>query len=142
MPRIDQKKLEILQYRLLVYFSGPKFYFAKFGHILMSHLACWNLKKFGVPHLATYIFFLFFKWMNQALGENFDSGMALTPSPSSLRWDLNPQPFNHESSLLTTRPGWRPTYDPNKFLKLWYALSLALSYESFRRLFRRLSLSN
>jgi hypothetical protein len=43
------------------------------------------------------------------LGTEIDPGMVMTPFPSSiLGQDLNPQPHDRESNLLTTRPDWRP----------------------------------
>ncbi len=45
----------------------------------------------GVPHLATYIFFLSFQLLNEPeLGAGIDAGMALTPYSSSIGRDLNP----------------------------------------------------
>ncbi len=45
-------------------------------------------------------------------GEGIDLGMAFNLFPSSIldktRQDLNPQPLDHESSLLTTRPDLPP----------------------------------
>ncbi len=44
------------------------------------------------------------------LGAGIDPGIAFNPFPSSIliRQDSNPQPLDHESSLLTTRPDLRP----------------------------------
>ncbi len=44
------------------------------------------------------------------LGAEIDPGMAFEPFPSSIwiRQDSNPQPLDRESSLLTTRPDFRP----------------------------------
>jgi hypothetical protein len=46
------------------------------------------------------------------LGAGIDPGMDFNPFPSSIldktRQDLNPQPLDHESSPLTTRPDLRP----------------------------------
>jgi hypothetical protein len=48
------------------------------------------------------------------LGAGIDPGMALNQFPSSIldktRQDLNPQPLDRESSLLTTRPDLRPYF--------------------------------
>jgi len=41
-----------------------------------------------------------------------DPSMALTSLPSSIGLDPNPQPSNRESSLLTTRPDFRPVFTP------------------------------
>ncbi len=47
--------------------------------------------------------------MNEpGLGEGIYPGMALTPIPSSIGRDSNPQPSNRESSTLTTRPDFSP----------------------------------
>jgi len=57
-----------------------------------------------------YLYYLSFQSFNEpGLGAWIDPGMALTPFPSSIGWDLNPQPSNCESSLLSTRPDFRPT---------------------------------
>ncbi len=51
----------------------------------------------------------FFPLINEpGLGAGVDPGMALTPFPSSIEWDSNPRPFNHESSSPTSRPDFRP----------------------------------
>jgi len=42
------------------------------------------------------------------LGVGIDPGMALTPFPSSIGLNSNPRPSNCESSLITTRPDFRP----------------------------------
>ncbi len=46
------------------------------------------------------------------LGAGIDPGMAFNPFPSSIldktNRDLNPQPLDLESSLLTTRPDLHP----------------------------------
>ncbi len=65
----------------------------------------------GLPHLATYIFIILS--MNEPeLGAEIDPGLAFNPFPSSIldktRRDLNPQPLDHESSPLTTRPDLCP----------------------------------
>jgi len=53
--------------------------------------------------------FLSFQLLNEpGLGVGINPGMALTPLPSGIGWDLNPQPSNSESSLLTTRPDFCP----------------------------------
>jgi len=53
---------------------------------------------FGVPHLATCIFFFFY--YEPELGVGIDPGMALTPLPSSIGQGSNPQPFDREPSAL------------------------------------------
>jgi len=53
---------------------------------------------FGVPHLATYIFLIIYN--EPELGADIDSGMALTPLPSSIGWGSNPQPSDCEPSAL------------------------------------------
>jgi len=47
-------------------------------------------KKFGVPHLASCIFLIFYN--EPELGAEIDPGMALTPLPSSIGLGSNPQP--------------------------------------------------
>jgi hypothetical protein len=60
-----------------------------------------NIFFVGMPHSATYIFLYFFS-NEPELGTEIDTGMVMTPFPSSiLGRDSNPQP---ESNLLTTRP--------------------------------------
>jgi hypothetical protein len=50
------------------------------------------------------IFFLYFQ-NEPELGTEIDPGMVMTPFPSSiLGRNLNPQPYDHESNSLTTRP--------------------------------------
>jgi len=48
------------------------------------------------------------QWINQDLGAVINPYMALTPFPSSIGWDSNPRSSNRESSVLTTRPDFRP----------------------------------
>jgi hypothetical protein len=51
------------------------------------------------------LYFFFFQLFNgPELGAGIDRGMALKPFQSSFGPDSNPQPFNCESSKLTTRP--------------------------------------
>jgi len=47
------------------------------------------------------------------LGAEIYPGMALTPFPSNIEWDLNPRPSNRESSLLTTRWDVHHVFIPN-----------------------------
>ncbi len=47
---------------------------------------------FGVPHLATCIFF----YNEPELGVEIDPGMALTPLPSSIGRGSNPRPSDRE----------------------------------------------
>ncbi len=63
-----------------------------------------HLSFLYVAYLATYSFFLFQLLNEPELGAGIDPGNALTPFPSSIRWDLNPTPSDCESSMLTTRP--------------------------------------
>jgi hypothetical protein len=56
------------------------------------------LKKFGVPHLATCIFLIFYN--EPELGVEIDSGMALTPLSSSIGRGSNPQPSDYEPSAV------------------------------------------
>jgi len=53
---------------------------------------------FGVPHLATCIFLVFYN--EPELGVGIDPGMALTPLPSSIGKGLNPRPSDCELSTL------------------------------------------
>ncbi len=53
---------------------------------------------FGVPHLATCIFLIFYN--GPQLGAEIGPGMALTPLPSSIGRGLNPQPSDCEPSAL------------------------------------------
>jgi len=53
---------------------------------------------FGVPHLATCIFLLFYN--EPELDVEIDPGMALTPLPSSIGWGSNPRPSDCEPSAL------------------------------------------
>ncbi len=53
---------------------------------------------FGVPHLATCIFLIFY--IEPELGVEIDPGMALTPLPSSIGWGLNLRSSDHEPSAL------------------------------------------
>jgi len=58
------------------------------------------LKELGVPHLATYIFFLSQLLNEPELGARIYPSMALTPFPPSIGQVLNPRPSNHEWSTL------------------------------------------
>ncbi len=63
----------------------------------------------GMPHTAAYIFSLFSN--EPEMGTEINPGMFITLFLSSiLGRDLNPQPCDHESKSLTTRPDWRPCY--------------------------------
>jgi hypothetical protein len=53
---------------------------------------------FGVPHLTTCIFLLFYN--EPELGVGIDPGMALTPLPSSIGQGSNPQPSDCEPGAL------------------------------------------
>jgi len=53
---------------------------------------------FGVPHLATCIFLIFYS--EPELGAEINPGMVLTPLPSIIGQGSNPQPSNCESSAL------------------------------------------
>jgi len=55
--------------------------------------------------------FLSFQLLNEpGLGVGINPGMALTTLPSSIGRDSKPRPSNRESSLLTTRPDFRPKF--------------------------------
>jgi len=58
-----------------------------------------------VPHLATCIFLFFYN--EPELGVGIDSGMALTPLPSSIGPGLNPHPSDREPSALPLDHGFR-----------------------------------
>jgi len=51
-----------------------------------------------VPHLATCIFLFFYN--EPELGVGIDSGVALTPLPSSIGRGSNPRPSDREPSAL------------------------------------------
>jgi len=53
---------------------------------------------FGVSNLATYIYCFLYYYMNQGAGIN--TGMALTPPPSSIGRGSIPQPSDLEPSTL------------------------------------------
>jgi hypothetical protein len=53
---------------------------------------------FGVPHLATCIFFFFYD--EPELGVGIDPGMAFTPLPSRIGQGSNPRPSDCEPSAL------------------------------------------
>jgi len=73
----------------------------KFCQVLLKNIFFW-WAQFG------YLYFLSFRLLNEPrFGAGIDPGIALTPFPSSIGWDSNPQLSNHESSLLTTRPDFR-----------------------------------
>jgi hypothetical protein len=59
-----------------------------------------------------YLYFSYFSMNEPELGIGIDPGMAFTPFSSSIlektRQVLNPQPSDHVSSPLTTRPDLRP----------------------------------
>ena len=56
------------------------------------------LPFFGVPHLATCIFLIFYN--KPELGAEINPGMALTPLPTSIGPGSNLQPSNGELSSL------------------------------------------
>jgi hypothetical protein len=51
-----------------------------------------------VPHLAACIFLIFYN--EPELGAEIDPGMALTPLPSSIGQESNPQHYDCEPSAL------------------------------------------
>ncbi len=73
-------------------------------------------------HLATYTF-LIFSTNESELGAGIDPGMALNVDHFHLvfwiRQDLNPQPLNRESGLLTTRLDLRPPQSVKFMSKNW-----------------------
>jgi len=64
---------------------------------------------FGVPHLATCIFLIFYN--EPELGAEIDPGMDLTPLPSSIGWGLNTRPSYCESSALPLDHSFRSYQD-------------------------------
>ncbi len=68
------------------------------------------LKHFLVcPIWLPILYYLSFQSFNELkLGAGIDPVMALATFPSSIGWDSNPRPSNHELSLLTTRPDFCP----------------------------------
>ena len=65
-------------------------------------------------YLPVFLFF-FIKLTRNGYTE-IDPGIVLTPFPSSIRWDSNPQPLDPESSSLSTRPDLRPRINSLIFL--------------------------
>jgi hypothetical protein len=59
-----------------------------------------------------YLYFSYFSMNDPELGLGIDPSIAFNPFPSSIldktRRDSNPQPLDHESSPLTTRPDLSP----------------------------------
>ncbi len=72
-------------------FWGPNLKFYKLNYFC-TRTTWYNSHYFGIPRVG------------------YDPGMALKAFPSSIGWDSNPQPFNRELSLLTTRPDFRTSY--------------------------------
>jgi hypothetical protein len=66
---------------------------------------------FFVGYLTIWLpIFSYFSMNEPELGAEIDPGMAFYSFPSNIwiRQDSNPQPLNCESSLLSTRPDFRP----------------------------------
>jgi len=67
---------------------------------------------FGCPiwlPIFCFLYFVSFQLLNEpGLGAGINPGMDLTPFPSNIGWDSNPQPSNRKSSLLTTIPDFCP----------------------------------
>ncbi len=76
-----------------------------------------------MPYSATYILIIFLN--APILGTEIAPDMASTLFQSVfwMRWDLNPQPFKNESSLLPTRPGWRPSLKSNGEIRHLWSIS-------------------
>ena len=55
-----------------------------------------------------YLYFFLFLYEPGLGVSGIDPGMTFTSFPSSNGQDLNPRPFDRESSLLPTRPDFRP----------------------------------
>ena len=79
-----------------------------------SHVLLWrNVDQIDKNNDISYrtnpgLFFVYFRLFKQTL--QFLQQMNVKKCPSSIRrWDLNPQPFEHESPPITTRPGLPPT---------------------------------
>ena len=64
-----------------------------------------------MPHLATCIYFFFLQYEPGLGVSGIDPGMTFTSFPSSNGQDLNPRPFDRESSSLPTRPDFRPSFE-------------------------------
>jgi len=61
-----------------------------------------------VPHLANYIFFIFINELGLGIFINLawlQHHFHLVLDETTV--DLNPQPYDHESSLVSTRPDFR-----------------------------------
>ena len=93
--KLQLSKEEKLLFILLVHFFELK-----------RHCNCFKMFFLVCAPFGCYIF-LSFHLLNEQ-GPIIDPGMALTPFPSRIRWDSNPQPFDRESSSLPTRPDFRP----------------------------------
>ena len=63
------------------------------------------------------LFCLFLVFSNKQY--NFSTNQCEKCPSSIWRWDLNPQPFEHESSPITTRPGLLP-----RSYILWYCIDI------------------
>ncbi len=65
-------------------------------HLILKLFFCWY---------APFGFLYFSSFSNEPeMGTEINPGMVMTPFPSStLGQNSNPQPYNHESNLLTTR---------------------------------------
>jgi len=92
----------------------------------------WNLFK----ESQRYVFLVCPIWLpvffihvtsKPGLGTGIDPDMAIfKPFPSSVGWDSNPQPFDHESNSLTTKPGFRPIV----CFRVYCFLSFCLCFDS------------
>ena len=69
-------------------------------------MSTFRLFKTGHPRLF-FVYFCLFKQVLQSLQQ-----IKVKKCPSSMRcWNSNPQPTEHESPPITTRPGLQPVID-------------------------------
>ncbi len=91
-------KWSFLMWKLLNVITFTKGYWAKLFSYCYHSVNNITFRKYffwWAPFGCLY--FLSFKLLNEPeLGAGIDPGMSLTPLPSSIGWDLNPQPSNCE----------------------------------------------
>ena len=90
--------------RALYFSKALLFYSKKLWHSVLYHLKLFF--QWANPGLF-FIYFQAFQTNNTIIATNQCEKMSQSPS-SIRRRDSNPQPFEHESSPLTTRPGLPP----------------------------------
>jgi len=82
------------------------------GHKELIRFVQTFFQQFFWCALFNYLYISYIIKWEPELGVGFDSGMTLAPFPSSIlmRRVSNPQTFDRELSLLTTRPDWCPWF--------------------------------